>query len=942
MDHPYAEFVGRVEKPARYLGGEFQSIRKDPATVEVSIALAFPDVYDIGMSHLGTKILYTLLNRDPKIGCERAFAPWVDMERELRDRNLPLLTLESGRPLSAFDVVGISLQYEMTYTNVLTLLTLGGIPRRAVDRGDAHPLVLGGGPTATHPEPVAPFFDAFLVGEAEEALPALLHEYAALKRAGLPRRERLIRLAMRGGVYVPELYTLTRDAATGLQVVDGVIDERVPRKVTRVWVKDLNQFPFPSDAPVPYAEAVFDRVSVEIARGCTEGCRFCQAGMIYRPVRERDPDAIVRSVVDGVKRGGYDETSLTALSTADVSCITPLVKRVMTELKREKVSLSVSSLRAYGLNEELLDEMSQVRATGLTFAPEAGTQRMRDVINKNVTEADITASAEKIFSRGWSRMKCYFMIGLPTETDEDVTGIVQTGGRLKRHGRQIRKDADVTVSVSSHVPKPHTPFQWCAMDPMPELARKQRLLRDLAAKERVELKWHDAGISHVEGILSRGDRRLADVIERAWESGARFDGWDEQFRLDRWQEALDHFQIDRESYLGTRPMDARLPWDHLDIGLAEGFLAWEYRRALKNRLSVPCGKPNKTLLHHTNIEDAEADQRKLVCYDCGITCDMTQMREERIVYLKKLDARKGRPNPTPSARRAPSPDGRPFDPRRASAPAPFAQGAGRRFRLRFQKRGRSAFISHLDTMRLLIRMFRRAEVELIYSQGFHKKPIFAFAPALGLGVAALGEVCDVRADFAEGAEALRARLVAGAPDGFAIEEVVELPAQAVPLSRVLRFADYVFCLPDRSAVPVALRRDRLRVLRTQKGRERTVDVGERLVDACFVGPDEIAALRAQLGWVGAGPMIAYRLRIGDDGGAKPVEVAEALLGDKPPEGTRYARTALWGAWEGEPADPLTIVHENANASGNVHENANASGNVNENANANANGNAVVT
>jgi radical SAM-linked protein len=493
------------------------------------------------------------------------------------------------------------------------------------------------------------------------------------------------------------------------------------------------------------------------------------------------------------------------------------------------------------------------------------------------------------------------MIGLPTETDEDVAGIAQTGGRLRRLGKRIRRDADVTVSVSSHVPKPHTPFQWCAMDSMDEIRRKQRLLKELAREERIDLKWHEAAVSHVEGILSRGDRRLGDVIEHAWRNGARFDGWDEHFDLARWNQALEACGVDRERYLRTRPTDARLPWDHLDIGLEEGFLAWEYRRALKDRLSPPCGKPNKTLLHHTNIEDAEADQRKLVCYDCGIACDLGEMREERIVYLKMLDARKDKPNLTPSARRAPSPDGMPFDRRDMPQPTGFAQEEGTSFRLRYQKRGRSAFISHLDTMRLLIRVFRRAGIEMIYSKGFHPKPLLVFAPALGLGVASLGEVCDVRVAF-DDADGLMARLQACAPEGLVLESVRRLQPGEPALGKVLAFADYAAWVPG-VVEPQALRTSDLVVTRMQKGKEKRVDVAQYLVEARVDEAGE--ALAARLEWPTGGTVLVWRLKLDGDGSAKPAEVLSALLGGAP-EGARYARVGLWGVLDGAPRDPLAL------------------------------------
>jgi radical SAM family uncharacterized protein/radical SAM-linked protein len=681
MRHLYADFIDRVAKPMRYLGGEYQAVVKDAA--EARVCLAFPDVYDIGMSHLGTKIIYSLLNRDPRIACERAFAPWLDMEAELRERSLPLVSLETQRPLCEFDVVGVSLQYELTFTNFLTLLDLGRIPLRAADRAEDATLVLVGGPTASHPEPIAPFIDAAFIGEAEELLPPLVLAWAALRRdiaAGRrTRRDALAELAGRFPLYVPALYATEVDAATGMTVVGAPLDPRAPARVSRAMVADLDRYPFPSDTPVPYAEAVFERASVEIARGCTEGCRFCQAGMLYRPVRERSPASIAASLIGGVERAGYEETGLTCLSTADFSSITPLVKQLAGELRKRGVSMSVASLRAYGLNEDLLDELALTRISGLTFAPEAGTQRMRDVVNKNVTEAHIEESSRRVFARGWHRLKLYFMIGLPTEADDDVRGIVETGRRMLQVGRGlVGHRAEVTVSVSSHVPKPHTPLQWCAQDPEPEIRRKQAILRHAAGDPRgrrdhgLRLKHHHSGISFIEGVLARGDRRLADVIEAVWRAGARFDGWDEVFELERWTAALAAHGVDVAAYLGTRPVTARLPWDHIDVGLEDGFLLGEYRKALKGRASPPCGKVAGMLIHHTNLADAEPDRRKLVCYDCGVACDLTKMRDDRLVALRALGATE-----RPAAREPARVDGELVDvsERGGGSPAERAEGS---------------------------------------------------------------------------------------------------------------------------------------------------------------------------------------------------------------------------------------------------------------------------
>jgi len=822
MRHLYADFIDRVAKPMRYLGGEYQSVVKE-GEIAARVCLAFPDVYDIGMSHLGTKIIYSLLNKDPRIACERAFAPWTDMESELRERGLPLVSLETQRPLREFDVIGISLQYELTFTNVLTLLDLGGIPLRTVDRAPDATLVLVGGPTASHPEPMAPFIDCAFIGEAEELLPSLVLAWAAMRKqitAGLrTRADALAELAGQFPIYVPALYATETDEATGMTVVGAPLDPRVPARVSRAMIEDLDRYPFPSDTPVPYAEAVFERASVEIARGCTEGCRFCQAGMIYRPVRERSPQSIADSLIGGVDRAGYEETGLTCLSTADFSSITPLVKSLAAELRKRGVSMSVASLRAYGLNEDLLDELALTRISGLTFAPEAGTQRMRDVVNKNVTEAHIEESSRRVFARGWHRLKLYFMIGLPTEEDDDVRGIVETGQRMLRIGRELAGHrAEVTVSVSSHVPKPHTPLQWCAQDPEAEIKRKQQILRHTASRDKsLRLKHHHSGISFVEGILARGDRRIADVIEAVWRAGARFDGWDEVFEIERWLAALAASGVDLAAYLGTRPVTARLPWDHIDVGLEDGFLLGEYRKALKGRASPPCGKVAGMLIHHTNLAEATPDRRKLVCYDCGVACDLTKMRADRLVALRALGAteppgralevvidgeamvdvsERGGGSPAEVGRPRGETDqgasGRTRD--RETERAERVRLAGHHgaglaystYRIRFAKVGRAAFLGHLDLVRLLSRSFRRADLPLAVSRGFSPKPRISFGPALGLGIPSLGELMDVdlehtvpgvrtwdviddstRTELA--ADEVRERLAAVCPPGIEIE-----------------------------------------------------------------------------------------------------------------------------------------------------------------------------
>jgi radical SAM family uncharacterized protein/radical SAM-linked protein len=902
VKHPYQDLVHEVARPSRYLGGEFGETVKHWDGVECRVCLAFPDLYEVGMSHLGLKILYDIINRHPVLLAERAYAPWFDMEARLREAGEPLRSLESGRPLRDFDVLGFSLGFELHMTGLLQMLELGRIPLRASDRREGDPLVLAGGPNALHPEPNADFVDAFLVGDGEEQTAPLLLRWSELGRRGLGRAERVKALAGIEGVYVPSLYRTEADARTGLKyVVQGAAVAPLP--IPRLRVDDIEAHRFPVGGPVASTEAVFDRVSVEIARGCNEGCRFCQAGIIYRPVRERSPEQIVETVERSFREYGYETASLTSLSTADYSAIKPLVRRLSALAERERAALVVSSLRGYGLDREVLRCLKLSRSTGLTLAPEAGTQRLRDVINKNVSLEQLLETAERVFDTGWSRLKLYFMIGLPTEKDDDVAGIIETGRQVLAVGRRISgRRVQVTVSVSTHVPKPHTPFQWCAMDSLQEIRRKQALLRDEARGTRLGLKLHDPAGSWLEAVLSRGDRTLSTVIEEAFRRGARFESWSDSLNLQAWHAAFEQSGVVADRYLEALPLDSRLPWDHIDTGVERAFLVREHRRALGGRTTLPCGKPA--------VADATTGNGKLVCHRCGIDCDLEQMaaRRRSMSGLCSVPAEASSVDlhqPAPSRRRPPArPD----------------QGAARRLRLGFRKLGRAAFLSHLDLVRTLPRIMRRAGLPLYYTEGFHPKAMMIFGPALGVGVYSLTEYTDVRLRDRPGAafdpDSLIKKLSALSPDGISFFASRELGEGDAKLSRIIDEAVYVAALPGAALRAAGLESadelerlvrermaEKLVVQRVIDNREKSVEVSRYLLEA-RVGEGERAIEQAELG--DDRIAILLRLRISAQGAAKPGEVLQALLGADAAAAARFVRTELLWTRGGKRATPLQL------------------------------------
>lgn len=725
-----------VEKPSRYTGGELNAVRKDEAG-RTRVALAFPDVYEIGMSHLGFQILYRILNNVPEVLCERCYAPWPDMEEQLRSHGLPLCSLESRRPLSDFDIVGFSIQYELSYTNLLMMLDMGGIPLKRHDRDNRHPLVLAGGPSAFNPAPLKDFIDLFAIGEGEEVITEIAHCVRESRIAGKNRNEQLETLASIPGIFVPSVHSRNI-------------------KIKKRTVANPDLWREPASPIVPLMKTVHDRISLEIARGCTRGCRFCQAGMVWRPVRERTPSVLEEMAEEMLKSTGHDEISLLSLSSGDYSRIEELLTTLMNRYYPRRIAMALPSLRAETITPGLIEDIRRVRKTSFTLAPEAGTQRLRDAINKGNTEEELLTTTQRVFEAGWSGVKLYFMLGLPGEREEDLEAIIELAHKVL-HTSKNR--GQVTVSLSTFVPKPHTPFQWERQIGIDEITERQNFFKRRIRNKKIHIKWHDARMSFLEGIFSRGGAETGALIEEAYRLGCRFDGWGDRLRYDLWEEAIRRTGMDAASYLRARSHEEELPWDMIDCGLSREFLLAEAAKA--------------------RTKTATPDCRTGPCSNCGV-CDHKTIKVMTV------------------------PDDAPV----GSFVSTFAtsepsERAERAFRLRFTKLGPARFLSHLELSAALSRAMMMGGIFFAYSQGFHPHPLISFSAATSVGMESLCELADIRMhDPGTDIAGIMALINRGLPEGMEVTAIRELYPNDHSLASLT--AGFLFSImppPDKAERP---------------------------------------------------------------------------------------------------------------------------------------------
>lgn len=761
LDH---EVLQSVLKPARYTGGEYNAIKKDWEAVTAHWALSMPDVYEVGQSNLGLSILYEILNREESVLCERVYAPWTDMEKEMRERHIPLFSLESHEELSHFDFFGFSLQYEMIYSNVLNMLDLAGIPLWARERSDDMPFVVGGGPCVYNVEPIADFFDFFIVGEGEEVIVEVTRAFNEWKSAGRPggRRGYLKKILTIDGIYVPSAYEPKYDEKGDFVELTPLHKDAKTTIYKRVC-RDMDDAMSVEHPIVPHMDIVHNRLMLELFRGCSRGCRFCQAGICYRPARERT-EANLRKMARGlVDNSGYDEMSMTSLSSADYSCLGNLVDDLFYDFRDEKVSFSLPSLRIDSFSIDLAHKMQQVRKSGLTFAPEAGTQRLRDVINKGVTEENLMTACGSAFRQGWKQVKLYFMMGLPTETDEDVIGIAKLAKKVVDLYTEIkgRRGVKVTVSVSCFVPKPYTPFQWFGQVPKAEFERRQRLLKENITDRAITFNYHDARLSIIEGVFARGDRRLAPALYQAWQDGAKFDGWSDLYQHETWLAAFEKCGIDIRYYNErTRDFNEALPWEITTPGVNRSFLLSEWKQAMAAALTPDC--------------------RRTHCTGCGICPNLGV----KVIDYAGTEAAAPRENaPVVPPRRRP-------DEKNPGTPRTLYK-----YRAEITKGEDLRYVSHLDYANIFIRAFDRAKLPMAYSEGFNPHMKVAFASALSLGVTSEAEYMDFELVRPMCQPELFDKIRAVLPPGAELKELREIKGKAKALMAETDEACYTLRMP---------------------------------------------------------------------------------------------------------------------------------------------------